>query len=110
MWQTDLFALGLLGPLMHYCVLIISKIIGEKYPGFLRISFFLSFFLFFCLFAFFRAISMAYGGSQARGLIRDVAASHSHSHSNARSKLSSTYIHHSSWQCWDLNPLSKARD
>ena len=31
---------------------------------------------------------MAYGGSQARGLIRAVAASLHHSHSNARSKPS----------------------
>ena len=43
----------------------------------------------FCLFVFcpFRATSAAaYGGSQARGRIGAVAASHSHSHSNARSE------------------------
>ena len=38
-------------------------------------------------FSFFRAASMAYGGSQDRGHIRAVAASLSHSHSNAGSKL-----------------------
>ena len=63
--------------------------------------------LFFCLFAFYRAASTAYGGSQARGLIRAGATSLSHSHSNTRSKLC----------VWPtpqlpaiLNPLSEARD
>ena len=46
---------------------------------------------FFCLF---RAAHVAYGGSQARGLIRAVAAD----------------LHHSSWQRWILNPLIEARD
>ena len=40
-------------------------------------------FFFSCLF---RATAMAYGGSQARGLIRAVAAGLNHSHNNARSK------------------------
>ena len=39
---------------------------------------------------------MAYGSSQARGLIGVAAASLHHSHS--------------SQQCWSLNPLSEARD
>ena len=43
---------------------------------------------------FFRATPMAYGGSQARGLIGAVAAG----------------LQHSSWQCRVLNPPSKARD
>ena len=42
----------------------------------------------------FRAAPTAYGGSQARGLIRAVAAG----------------LHHSSQHCWILNPLSEARD
>ena len=42
--------------------------------------------LFFLSF-FFRAASEAYGGSQARGQIRALAASHSHSHSRTRSEL-----------------------
>ena len=42
---------------------------------------------FFCLFAFFsRAAVVAYGGSQAKGLIGAVAASLHQSHSNAGSK------------------------
>ena len=45
------------------------------------------FFFFFCLFAFSRATSVAYGGSQARGLIGAVAAGLHHSHSHAGSKL-----------------------
>ena len=39
--------------------------------------------LFVCLFAFSRASPAAYGGSQARSLIRAVAAGPRHSHSNA---------------------------
>uniref|UniRef100_A0A8D0V3C9 Voltage-dependent L-type calcium channel subunit alpha n=1 Tax=Sus scrofa TaxID=9823 RepID=A0A8D0V3C9_PIG len=42
---------------------------------------FFFFFFFFCIFAFSRATPMAYGGSQAKGLIRAVAASLHHSHS-----------------------------
>ena len=59
------------------------------------------YFLFvFCLFM---AAPEAYGGSQGRGRIRATAAGLHHSHSNGN-------LHHSSWQCWFLNPLSKARD
>ena len=71
-----------------------------------------SFFLFVCLFVFFAiswAASVAYGGSQARGLIGAVAASLRQSHSNAGSELclqptpqlTASQI---------FNPLSKARD
>ena len=45
-------------------------------------------FFFFGLFCLFRAIPVAYGGSQARGLIEAVAASLFKSHSNARSEPS----------------------
>ena len=48
-------------------------------------SFFFSFFFLF-LFAFSRTVPEAHGGSQARGLIRDVAASLHHSHSNTGSE------------------------
>ena len=41
---------------------------------------------FVCLFAFSRATPMAYGGSQARGLIGTVAAGLRHSHSNVGSE------------------------
>ena len=61
------------------------------------------FYLSFCLFS--RATPAAYGGSQARGLIRAVAY--------ARAIATPRRIcdlHHSSRQCWILNPLSKARD
>lgn len=34
--QTDLSAVGLLGPLMRYWVLIISKMVGKKYSVFLK--------------------------------------------------------------------------
>ena len=44
------------------------------------------FFLFCFVFLLFRAAHVAYGGSQAMGLIRAVAASLHHSHSKARSE------------------------
>ena len=51
----------------------------------------------------------AYGGSQARGLIRAAAASLCLSHSHARpSDICDPG--HSLWQCQILNPLSKGRD
>ena len=51
-----------------------------------RVFFFVFFCFFFCLFAFSRATPAEYGGSQARGLIRAVAAGLHHSHSSAGSK------------------------
>ena len=54
---------------------------------------------FFCLFVCFclcRAATLVHGGSQARGWIRD--------------PNSIWELHHSSQQCWILNPLSEARD
>ena len=48
--------------------------------------FFLLFILFICLFAFSRAAPVAYGGSQARGLIGAVATGLRQSHSNAGSE------------------------
>ena len=50
-------------------------------------------FLFVC-FCLFRAAPTAYGSSQARGEMRATAAG----------------LHHSSWQCRILSPLSEARD
>ena len=40
------------------------------------------------VFCLFRAVSLPYGGSQARGVIEAIAAGLHHSHSNAGSKLS----------------------
>ena len=57
---------------------------------------------FFCLF---RVAPAAYGGSQARGLIRAVAASLHHSHSHARSEPTPQLM-----AMLILNPLIKARD
>ena len=51
-----------------------------------------------------RATPAAYGSSQARGRMAAIAACLHHSHSNVCD------LHHSSIQCWILNPLSKARD
>ena len=61
--------------------------------------------LFFCLF---RAAPVAYGGSQARGWIRAVAAGLWHSHSIAGSELCLN-LYHRSRQHQILNPLSKAK-
>ena len=61
---------------------------------------------FVCLF---RATPTAYGGFQARGRIRAVAAGLRHSHSNSGSDLH-LWLHHSPWQCWILNSLSEARN
>ena len=49
---------------------------------------------FFFVFCLFRATPIAYGDSQARGLTGATGAG----------------LHHSSWQCSILNPLSKVRD
>ena len=53
------------------------------------VNFFLFFSLLFSFFflSLFRAASTAYGSSQAKGLIRAIAARLHHSHSNAGSKL-----------------------
>ena len=56
-------------------------------------SFFFLFFFFFVV-CLLRAVPAAYGGSQATGLIGNVAVG----------------LHHSSQQCRILNPLSEARD
>ena len=56
-------------------------------------------FLFFFFF-FFRAAPVAYGTSWARGQISEATRDSSHI----------CNIHHSSWQCWIPNPLSKVRD
>ena len=54
---------------------------------------------------------MAYGSPQARGGMGAAAAGLHHSHSNVGSapQLQGN-LHHSSGQCWILNPLSEARD
>ena len=53
---------------------------------------------------------MVYGGSQARGQIRAVAAL---AYTTATATLDLSHVcdlHHSSWQCRILNPLSETRD
>ena len=57
----------------------------------------------------FRATPMAHGGSQASGRIGTVVTGLHHSHSIMESEPH-LRLHHSSWQCQILNPLSKARD
>ena len=63
------------------------------------------YFSFFCLFAFSRAAPVAYGGSQARGLIgADITAAATQHPSPVCN------LHHSSQQSRILKALSKARD
>ena len=67
------------------------------------------FFFLFLVFCLFKAAPMAHGGSQVRGPFRATAPGQYHSHSNTGSEHVCK-LHHSSWQCQILNPLSKARD
>ena len=75
---------------LHFCgqesIALLSVFCNLEYWFFL--------FFIFCLFVFSGAAPVAYGGSQARGLIGAVAAG----------------LRHSSWQCQILNPLCEARD
>ena len=58
---------------------------------------------------FFRVTPVAYGGSQARGLIGATPAALCHTHSNA-DPSPVCYLHHSLQQCQILNLLREARD
>ena len=60
---------------------------GNHKPNLFFYEFEVCFFFFFLSFFVFRAVHMAYGGSQARGQIINMAASLHHSHSNMGSKL-----------------------
>ena len=57
----------------------------------------------------FRAAPATYGGSQARVLIRAVAAGLHHSQTTPDPSHVCN-LHHSSRQLWIFNPLGKARD
>ena len=59
------------------------------------------------LFFFFTAALTAYGCSQARGRIGALACTTDTAMPDPNLICD---LHHSSWQCWILNPLSKARD
>ena len=69
----------------------------------------LSFFFFFFLSFVFCLCLIAYGGFQARGLIRAIAAGLRHSHSNTRSELCLRPTPEL-METPDLNPLSEARN
>ena len=66
------------------------------------------FFGFGFFFLLFRATPAAYGDSEARGRIGAVAAGYATTTPPDPSHLCD--LHHSSWQCRALNPLSEARD
>ena len=63
---------------------------------------------YFFFFVFFRAAPMAYGGSQAKDLIRALAAAYT-TGTATQDPSHICDLHHSSRQCRILNPLSKAR-
>ena len=65
-------------------------------------------YMFIC-FCFLEPYPLAYGGSQARGLIGAIAAGLHHSHSNTSDPSHVCHLCHSSWQHWILNPLIEAR-
>ena len=60
-------------------------------------------------FSLFRGAPVAYAGFLARGQIRAATASLHHSHLTPNPSCICD-LHHSSWQCEILNPLSEARD
>ena len=66
------------------------------------------YFIYLFIYFLFRPAPAAYGNSQARGPIGAAAASQARA--TAKWDLSRVCdLHHSSWQRWILNPLSKAR-
>ena len=67
------------------------------------------YFLFFCFSAISWAAPMAYGGSQARGLIRAIVPAYARA-TATRDQSRICDLHHRSWQRQILNPQSKARD
>jgi len=83
---------------------------GEQVPShFLLLLFLLFFFSLFFVFCLFWATPAAYGISQAMSLIRAVSASLFYA-TEMPDPSHVCNLHHSSWQCWILNPLSGARD
>ena len=89
--------------LKHFIfILMDTSVIGFRCATMRTPSFF--FFFFFCLFCLFRATPVAYGGSQAGGLIGAYTTATAMPDPSRLCDL-----HHSSWQCWILDPLSKAR-
>ena len=65
--------------------------------------------IFYSFFGLFKATPTTCRGSQARGQIGAVAADLHHSHNNVHLSCICD-LHHSSQQCWILNPLSEGKD
>ena len=82
--NTALILINSLSLLPFYRNIILKQTTFLSYFIFIYLFIFLSF----CLFVFSRAASVAYGNSQARGLIGTVAASLHQSHSNTGSEPS----------------------
>ena len=91
--------------LVHKCGLVMRSFESVSSS---RFSFSLLFIYLF-IYCLFRAAFAAYGSFQARGPIRAAAASHTTA-TAMRDPSRICDLHHSSEQCWILNPLSEARD
>ena len=74
----------------------------------MRVVSLIYFFLIFLVFCLLRAAPAAYGGSQARGLIRAVATGLTRATATSDPSCICD-LHHSSGQRWILNPLSNTR-
>ena len=91
----------------HECSILFSPQMSAHWKHFLNL--FIKFFFFFGLFAISWAAPMAYGGSQARGLIGAVATGLARA-TATQDPRHICNLHHRSRQCQILNPLSKGRD
>ena len=96
----------------HACLFFSWLILGF-YHWFWALRLWCAFHIGFCLFVYlFRSTPAAYVSSQARGRIRAIAAGlQAYTTATATWDLNHVCnLHHSSGQCWILNPLSEARD
>ena len=91
--------------------MLVGHIIITSVAGALFLSFISGSYSHSTSFFFFQGRTAAYGSSQARNWIKTVATSlcHSHSYSHVGSSPACD-LHHSSWQCQILHPLSEAGD
>ena len=80
-----------------------------SHADYINVMLFSLFYLFYFYFLLFRAPFVAYGGSQAKGQIRAIAAGLATA--TAMQNVSRICdLHYRSWQRQILNPLSEARD
>ena len=93
--------------LLHWTLYISVGLSWGPLNLLVQVDFHFLYYLF--IYCLFRAAFAAYGSFQARGPIRAAAASHTTA-TAMRDPSRICDLHHSSEQCWILNPLSEARD